>query len=560
MRLDGSALVKTSADDKLSINELYEMLEDGESETIHCCIHPENHANNDATPSCVVSRNGQFLNFKCFVCEDTAYYRMKEEEIPFNILEYKIAVQEGLTDIEEILQEAIDSLPYQHVNNGKEMASTVIRNILENSALEICSFTKTLHIYYFGKWFEISDTEVEKYLFVKGAIEQTLACKNPPSYLIEQVYTELKTMYFPLNSYMNKDSVYINLNNTTLCISKTGSIKTLPHNLSYGFKWILPYNYNSEAKCPQILKFLDDVINDADTIKVIQEYCGYIFMPHKFLNHEKSLWLYGATGANGKSVFLSLVHHLIDETNISHLNLSDLEDPIKRTVLSGKVLNITNDATVKNIDTGTYKALISGETTTIRQLYKGSSELKAIPKFIIATNELPLMKQGAEAFIRRMILVPFDKQIPESQRDIHLASKLSSEVEGFFNFALEGLQRLIQNQQFTKSSLIESSTLDYICELDVLNDFLQDHPIEALHGKNVQYVEQGEIFTKIGEWCKLNHRKNPYTTPRQLRDKLISQKGHDFEVYKNNTIYGIKGRWQLKQMSSNIPSDVSDYE
>lgn len=277
------------------------------------------------------------------------------------------------------------------------------------------------------------------------------------------------------------------------------------------------------------------------------------------MNHEKCLWLYGATGANGKSVLLSLVHQLIDETNISHMNLSELADPIKRTMLLGKVLNITNDATTKGIDTGTYKALISGETTTIRQLYKGAAELKAPPKFIIATNELPLMEQGTEACVRRMILVPFNKQIPEVQRDIHLSSKLSNEVEGFFNFALEGLQRLIQNQQFTKSNLIESATSDYLCELDILSDFLQDNPIEALHGKNVKYLDQGEIFAKVGEWCKLNHRKNPYNTPRQLRDKLISSKNHSYQLYKNNTIYGIKGRWQVTKVEVKIPSDVSDY-
>lgn len=559
IKFEDTQIVKTSLYGELHADKLFETLEDGASCTVHCPIHPQNHSNNDANPSCIVSRNGQFLNFKCFVCEDTGYFHKKEVEksIPFNLLEKKAPIREGLTNLEDILKEAIYSLPRQYVKDKSKQVDIILQNIIENCALPICSYANTLHVFYYGKWFSIDDAEVEKYVLVKGMIEQTLACKNPAAHLIVQVLAELKTMYKTLNGHINKQNVYINMDNAVLCISKTGNIEILPHDPSYGFKWILPYGYNPEATCPQILEFLNQVINDDDAIKVIQEYCGYIFMPHKFLNHEKSLWLYGATGANGKSVFLSLVHHLIDETNISHLNLSDLEDPVKRTVLGGKVVNITNDATVKNIDTGTYKALISGETTTIRQLYKGSSELRAIPKFIISTNELPIMRQGAEAFIRRMILVPFDKQIPESQRDIHLASKLSSEVEGFFNFALEGLKRLVKNRQFTKSSLIEAATSDYVCELDVLNDFLQDHPIEALDGKNMPYIEQGEIFTKLGEWCKTNHRKNPYITPRQLRDKLLSGKNYTYSLYKNNTVYGIKGRWG----SVNTPNQQdSEYE
>lgn len=560
IKLDGEKLVKTSDNDELSVDELYEKLEEGKSETICCCIHPENHTHNDATPSCVVTRKGQFLNFKCYVCKDTAYYRMKEKKIPFLFLPQKAVVREGLTLLEDIMNEAIYSLPYQHVNDEEKQVEIVLQNILRNSSLPICSYANTLHIYYHGKWFSIDNPEAEKYILVKGMIEQTLGFMNPVSALIQQVLTELKTMYQPLNCYINRKDVYINMANGVVCISKEGSINLLPHDPSYGFKWQLPYKRNPEAKCPQTLQFLQDVVEDENAIKVLQEFFGYIFLPHKFMNHEKCLWLYGSTGANGKSVLLSLVHQLIDESNISHMNLSELSDPIKRTMLLGKVLNITNDATTKGIDTGTYKALISGETTTIRQLYKGAAELKAPPKFIIATNELPLMEQGTEAFVRRMILVPFNKQIPEAQRDIHLSSKLSNEVEGFFNFALEGLQRLIEKQQFTKSNLIESATSDYLGELDVLSDFLQDHPIEAMHGKNVPYLDQSEIFAKLGEWCKLYHRKNPYNTPRQVRDKLISQKDHSYDLYKNNKIYGIKGRWQVTKVEVKIPSDENDYE
>ncbi|WP_263831696.1 DNA primase family protein [Sulfurospirillum oryzae] len=560
IKFEDTQIVKTSSYGELNVEKLFETLEDGSSETIHCCIHPENHAHNDATPSCVVSRNGEYLNFKCYVCEDTAYYHKKEKKIPFLFLPQKVVIQEGLTLLEDIMKEAINSLPMQYEKNEKKLVKVVVENILYNCALPICAYANTLHIYYHGKWHAIDNPEAEKYILVKGMVEKTLGFINPIATVIHQVLAELKTIYQSLNGYINRKDVYINMANGVVRISKEGSINLLPHDPSYGFKWQLPYNYNPEANCPQTLQFLQDVVEDENAIKVLQEFFGYIFLPHKFMNHEKCLWLYGSTGANGKSVLLSLVHQLIDETNISHMNLSELADPIKRTMLLGKVLNITNDATTKGIDAGTYKALISGETTTIRQLYKGAAELKAPPKFIIATNELPLMEQGAEAFVRRMILVPFNKQIPEAQRDIHLSSKLTSEVEGFFNFALVGLQRLIENQQFTKSNLIASATSDYLCELDVLSDFLQDHPIEALHGKNVPYLDQSEIFTKIGEWCKQNHRKNPYNTPRQLRDKLISQKDHSFDLYKNNKIYGIKGRWQLTKVEVKVPSDVSDYE
>lgn len=247
IKIDEEKLVKTNTDEELSISELYEILEDGESETIHCCIHPEAHAHNDATPSCVVSRNGEYLNFKCYVCEDTGYYRMKEKKIPFLLLPHKTVVREGLTHLEDIMNEAIDSLPMQY---EKKLVKVVVENILCNCALPICAYANTLHIYYHGKWYAVDNPEAEKYILVKGMIAQTLGFMNPVAAFIHQVLTELKTIYLPLNSYINRKDVYINMANGVVGISKEGSINLLPHDPSYGFKWQLAYSYNPEAKCP----------------------------------------------------------------------------------------------------------------------------------------------------------------------------------------------------------------------------------------------------------------------------------------------------------------------
>ena len=162
--------------------------------------------------------------------------------------------------------------------------------------------------------------------------------------------------------------------------------------------------------------------------------------------------------------------------------------------------------------------------------------------------------------MRRMILVPFNTYIPEGKRDIHLAQKLSSEVEGLFIFAIEGLKRLIMQKQFSKSNLIDTAISDYASEIDVLDDFLQENPIEALHGKGTQHIEQSELFTRLGDWCKTNYRKSQYSTPRQLRERLLSHKQYGFELYKNNTIYGIKGRWSFIKIANNTPNQDSEYE
>ena len=148
---------------------------------------------------------------------------------------------------------------------------------------------------------------------------------------------------------------------------------------------------------------------------------------------------------------------------------------------------------------------------------------------------------GIEAFMRRVLLIPFNKVIKEEDRDLDLGEKLKEEIEGIFNFALEGLQRLLKQRHFTNSELMNKAKLEYMGELDVVEDFLLDNPIEVLSGKGVAYISQNELFKILSSWCKENNRKNSYISPRKLRDKLIGKYG--YITYKNNNVYGIKGRW-----------------
>lgn len=46
----------------------FSLLNDGESEMVHCPISPEKHTNNDANASCSMKRNGDYINLNCFGC------------------------------------------------------------------------------------------------------------------------------------------------------------------------------------------------------------------------------------------------------------------------------------------------------------------------------------------------------------------------------------------------------------------------------------------------------------------------------------------------------------
>ncbi|NOR55173.1 MAG: hypothetical protein GQ531_03095 [Sulfurovum sp.] len=419
------------------------------------------------------------------------------------------------------------------------MIEETIQNILDNGALTLATYENTIHLYYEGVWHSFDTQEQERLALVKPLVKMSIGTR-PRAKEIDAVHVELKTEFFPLESYVEKEKIYINAKKHLLVVSKEGSIKKLPHSKELGFRWKLENDYNEEATCPLFDKYLGEVIGEEEAIKVLQEYLGYVFLPHSHLNIEKALWLVGS-GSNGKSVLTALLKYLFGEQNISYLNLPELNDNEKRGMLKGKILNITQDAS-NRVDPSSYKTIVSGERLIFRELYKGSSVLKSVPKLIIATNELPRVVSGVDAFMRRVILIPFNKVIAEEDRDLELGEKLKGEIEGIFNFAIKGLQRLLKQKHFTQSAMIEKAILEYKGELDVLGDFLQDNAMDKLQDKASAFITQNELFKRVSEWCKSNDRKNSYSSPRKLRDKLISDYG--FSAYKNNTVYGIKAKWK----------------
>ena len=53
---------------------------------------------------------------------------------------------------------------------------------------------------------------------------------------------------------------------------------------------------------------------------------------------------------------------------------------------------------------------LEGDRLNVRDLYKDTTEPKSIPKFIITTSELPRVTPGDEAWIQRLMRIPFSTE------------------------------------------------------------------------------------------------------------------------------------------------------
>jgi len=99
-------------------------LDDGGDVMLHCPLSPEAHTNNDATPSCSMKKNGDYLNLNCFGCGNkTSLFFGKgkskssgKKEVDYSLADFNKAdvvkeMPQGLNKMELIVDELVRLLP-----------------------------------------------------------------------------------------------------------------------------------------------------------------------------------------------------------------------------------------------------------------------------------------------------------------------------------------------------------------------------------------------------------------------------------------------------------------
>lgn len=264
--------------------------------------------------------------------------------------------------------------------------------------------------------------------------------------------------------------VWINCSNGTLEIRKDATFVLREHRPEDFFTYVLSYAYCPDNDCPMWRAFLDKVIPEENMQLLLAEFIGYCFT--KDLKLEKMGVFYG-TGSNGKSVTLDVITMLLGSTNVSNVTLSALTiDDEKRSMLEGKLANISHESKGE-LDTAMLKQIVSGEPTNVRKLYIGSYDMKDIPKLFTSYNRLP-SAEYTFGFFRRWLLFPFKVTIPESEQDVDLVKKLSTELSGILNWVLGALTGLVQRKAFSKSKTCDQAVSDYINSSNSAMRFLSD--------------------------------------------------------------------------------------
>lgn len=249
------------------------------------------------------------------------------------------------------------------------------------------------------------------------------------------------------------DSGYVAVENGMLDLH-TGEIERNLRPDDYAITRI-PWEYNPDANCPRFRQFLRQSVENGK-VDLIQEYMGYCLYRGE-MPYAKALMLVGS-GSNGKSTFLTILVGLLGEDNVMNASLSKLAGSrFSAYRLEGKLANINADIEGGKIEeTSMFKNMTGGDSFEVEQKYGDPYDYRNTAKLVFAANEMPEVDTHQDAFFRRWLLVAFPNKFTKAEDDGHpmadpqLEDKLMDEMEGILNFAVEGFQRLVeQDGQFT---------------------------------------------------------------------------------------------------------------
>jgi len=276
----------------------------------------------------------------------------------------------------------------------------------------------------------------------------------------------------------------------------------------------LPVEYNPAAECHNIVNHLKKVLKDEDDISVLLELFGYLLL--KEYKIEKAFMFVGG-GRNGKSKTIELMKRFLGVENCSSLPLRALnEESFSLSELFGKMANLSADLSKTDLkETGMIKALIGRDLVQAKRKFLRDLNFVNHAKMVFAANELPKIYDTTDGFWTKWVLIEFPytfvsekvfNTLKEEERkncrildpDIIKNLTTSEELSGLLNLALEHLDTLLKNRDFSYSKGTKEVKDMWIRKSDSFTAFCFDCVEEDFEGE----VSKKELRTKYHEYRK----------------------------------------------------------
>lgn len=283
------------------------------------------------------------------------------------------------------------------------------------------------------------------------------------------------------------------------------------HSPSFMNTIMVDYYYKSTALAPKWAKFIHEVSKgNPKLMRQLQKAAGYVLFADNRL--QKMFALYG-TGANGKSVYTTVIEQVFGSQNTSNVRPDRLSSEFDPVHLKGKLVNICYEAK-RNLNGAeeTLKAVVSGDP--IMAAHKGidAETFTSRAKWFINLNDVMETTDISWGFLRRLIFLPFDASFNGDAANTHLTEELLEELPGIFNWCYEGYKMLREDMSFEtlerSTELMEQMTARVNNSFSFFCDSFRYDANDYLQASETNYYPtSNDIYDYYKSWCVENNEK-----------------------------------------------------
>lgn len=320
----------------------------------------------------------------------------------------------------------------------------------------------------------------------------------------------------------DKDDMLLNVANGYVDLTSRELYK---HDINKMFSQIANTDYSEKMQPAVWLDFLNDIFaGDKAVIRYIQKALGYSLTGS---TREQVMFILFGKGRNGKSIFVETIAEILGDysNNMQAKSLMVKKNDNVNTDIArlSKARFVTSSEPNEGFrfDEGLIKQITGGDKVTARFLY--AEEFEYTPKFKIwvSTNHKPIIRGTDDGIWRRLVLIPFDVQIPEEKVDKDLKYKLLREAPAILNWMAEGAYMWMREGLELPEKLKDAGQT-YRTEMDVVEQFIQE---KCKRAEDVRETGKA-LYEEYKKWADENNEykmdKNKFG--KKLKEKFRSKK------------------------------------
>ena len=299
-----------------------------------------------------------------------------------------------------------------------------------------------------------------------------------------------------------------------------------PHSLGFFTQNSLPFNYDTNAKCPTWDNFLTSIWgDDPQSIGCLQEIFGYILSGDT--SQQKFFNVIGPR-RSGKGTINKVLVSLLGQHNTVAPELGELCDTFGLQPWLGKLLASFTDARAPERNRSAVVSqllrIVGGDTITVNRKNKEAWNGYLPTRIVVYSNEVLQLTENSNALTGRMVVLKMTKSFFDKE-DTDLAIKLERELSGIFNWAMEGLKRRIERGGHFTQPDTGKDLLELMAELgNPIGAFVED----ALVYDPLGTASKDEVFACYKHWA-LKKSLSPGTELAFKRRFLAATQEHRVE-------------------------------